>query len=227
VESRGIELREQRYFAKQESTGLEALLGQALRLEDEPTLVRAVKAVKRTMARDERVRRGYINLAIAALANLVGLGGWVLGGRKVGVALSWLLLGGAWSSTRLRGGLLGGVAAVIFGLMIMVPALGVTIPYHLWIVRFYHPSIQSLLHHLSMFMLVAILGWDISVLVNFKLEQRRMAKMEEERRREKMRGIFYTPAKASVKSSAKREGSLNGNFGITKRDVKSRSFAFS
>jgi hypothetical protein len=72
---REIELAEQRFFAKQEATGLESLLGQALRLDDEPTLVRAVKSMKRSMERDERVKKIYLSLGMYVVGIIpVGLG---------------------------------------------------------------------------------------------------------------------------------------------------------
>jgi hypothetical protein len=191
-------------------------------LEDEPTLVRAVKAVKRTMARDERVKRGYISLTISSLANLIVFVAWFAGGSRMGVAFAYIGLGVGWILTSQREVLTmaGGGLAVVFGMVFLLPVSGVHVPYHPFLLRLYHPSIQSLLQRVGVFVLLVVMARDIMTIVNLKLEQWRLAKMEEERRQEKMRGIFYTPVK---NTNLKKEGS----FGITKRDVKSRSFAFS
>ena len=179
----------QRLFAPQETTGLEALLGQALTLEDEPTIVRAVKSVKRSMERNNQLRKSIIALTISSVAGIVAA---VVG---VPVAYSvWGIARVAISRGRLSD-LSAGMVATLFAMWIGLPYTGIEVPYHRLLLVAYHPSIQLLAHRIGVTILVVILSRDVARVVQIKTEQRRKAKEKEEARQQKMRGIFYTPRK--------------------------------
>lgn len=201
----------QRLFAPQESTGLEALLGQALRLDDEPTLVRAVKSVKRSMERNVLLQESIIAASISCVASIVGLIFW----RSVGIPLAFLVWGVVrvgLSRGRRWGSIVGGVVAMVFVVWIGFPFTGLEVPYHWFLLVAHHPSIQVLAHRIGGAVLLVILGRDIMKVVQIKMEQRRKVKEEEEARQQKMRGIFYTPQKGkggrsvSEKTVGKRTG---------------------
>src|SRR5579859_4238690 len=200
---RDIEFREQRLWPQQESTGLESLMGQALRLDDEPTLVRAVKRIKRNMARDERVREGYTSLAVSGFAVLLGLLGWGVGWMKVAVCLALLHVGiGRLMFGRGVVGWVEGIMAIVLGLTVGVPLTGIEVPYSRFILRLYSPPIQMLLHTASTALLLISLARDITAIITLRLDQIRQAKRDEEQRQQKMRGIFYTPVKPGKGSSS-------------------------
>jgi len=163
-----------------------------LTLDDEPTLVRAVKAVKRTMARDERLKRGYMALAVSTAASLLmGVGVW-LGGLRVGVVSGLVMLGGGF--VYLRSIALGGailMMAWIFGL----PMTGIMVPYHPVLLHIYHPTVQSCLQLLGVVGVVSVLVRDIVRVVILRRERAEKRKKEELDRQQKLKGIFYTPAK--------------------------------
>ena len=212
---REIELRQQTYFAKQESTGLEALLGQALRLEDEPTLVRAVKAVKRSMARDEGLRRGYVSLAVSGIINAILVMSWIYGWISGGVILGFMILGmkeildsrtgaGDKGGIRTWRSIAMGSLSILFSTMLLLPSTGLQVPYHPLLLNIYSPPIQTLVLRLGAFLLVALLARDISRVVRLKMERWEAARREEERRRRKLKGIFYTPVKISSETGGRR-----------------------
>lgn len=123
-------------------TGLESLLGQALTLDDEPTLVRAVKAVKRNMARDKHLHRAYGQLAISTTATLL-----------LGLAAKFSRFQGGLSVAYIAWGVgrvvldyriptfLTSILAILFGVLIGLPVSGLVIPYHPFLLRIYDPRI--------------------------------------------------------------------------------------
>jgi len=171
---------------------LEALLGQALTLDDEPTLVRAVKAVKRTIEKDQRLKRGYIGLAISVVAVvLMGLGIW-LGGLRGGVVFGLTGLGCGLMTQRSL--FMSAVSIVLSGIL-AVPVSGVMIPYHPAVLRIYQPGIQRSLQFLGVMMIIGVLVRNLFIIINLKREQWEKRRKEEEQRQQKLKGIFYTPAK--------------------------------
>ena len=198
-EERGdFTLGRQRYFTPQETTGLEALLGQALRLDDEPTLVRAVKSVKRSMERNVHLQQSIIALATSCVAGCIAVVWW----KSVGLPLAFL----AWGVARVAvsrgrvGIVIAGVMAVVFAVWIGLPFTGVEVAYHYLLLIAYHPTIQVLAHRIGGTILLVILGRDGTRVVQIKMKQWRKVKEEEEARQQKMRGIFYTPQKGKGRS---------------------------
>lgn len=171
---------------------MEALLGQALTLDDEPTLVRAVKAVKRTIEKDQRLKRGYIALAISVVAVvLMGLGMW-LGGLRGGVVFGLTGLGCGCMTQ--RSVFMSVVSLVVSGIL-AIPVSGFMIPYHPAILRIYQPGIQLSFQFLGVTMIIGVLVRDLFIIINLKREQWEKRRKEEEQRQQKLKGIFYTPAK--------------------------------
>lgn len=186
----------QRLFAPQETTGLEALLGQALRLDDEPTLVRAVKSVKRSMERNVRLRESIIGLSISSVAGLIALVFW----KSVGIPLAFLVWGlgrVAVSQWRWRS-VLAGIGSLMFAVWTGFPFTGVEVPYHRLLLVAYHPAIQLLAQRIGGAVLLVLLGRDVIKVAQIKMNQWRKVKEEEEARQQKMRGIFYTPQKGKA-----------------------------
>lgn len=182
----------------QESTGLESLLGQALTLDDEPTLVRAVKAVKRTMAQDKHIREAYVNAVISIIPNVLLLALWGLNRTQEGVSFAFTILGiGGLVTSRWRlGQIFVGITQVVIGGLLGLPISGLLIPYHPILLRLYSPDIQRISHHLAIATLTVILSRDIVKIISLKREQWEKLRKEEIKRQEKMRGIFYTPGKS-------------------------------
>lgn len=191
---------------------MESLLGQALRLDDEPTLVRAVKAVKRNMERDERVRERVISLAISTFANIcMGIGRYTQR-TQAGISIGLLLTGiGRLLSSRLRWTIiLESMLLSTLGGILVLPSR--VTPYGLD-----SPAITLLLKHVGTASLLVTLTHDIINLITLKLERRTKQKRDEIARQEKMRGIFYTPAKP--KSVATRSVSFRGGGGTAIRGI--------
>jgi hypothetical protein len=187
-------------------------LGQALRLDDEPTLVRAVKAVKRSMERDERVRERFMSLAISTFANIcMGIGRYIQRTRT-GLSIGLLATGiGRLLSSRLRWTIiLESMVLSTLGGVLVLPS-SVT-PYALD-----SPVITLLLKHVGTASLLVTLTHDITNLITLKLERRAKQKRDEIARQEKMRGIFYTPVKP--KSAATRSVSFRGGGGAAIRGI--------
>jgi hypothetical protein len=182
----------------QESTGLESLLGQALTLEDEPTLVRAVKAVKRTMAQDKHLREAYINAVVSIIPNVLLLASWGLNRAQAGVSHAFFVLGiGRIITSRWRlGQIFSGITLLFIGGALGLPISGLLIPYHPLLLRLYSPGIQHLAHRLAIATLLIISSRDIVRIVTLKREQWEKLRRKEIKRQEKMRGIFYTPRKS-------------------------------
>ena len=211
----------------QESTGLESLLGQALTLEDEPTLVRAVKAVKRTMAQDKYFRDAYINSIVSFLANIVLFASWGMNRTRRGISFSFIVLGiGRIITSKWRLRIITGLTSVGIGGVLGLPVSGLLIPYHPLILRLYSPEIQHLSHYLAITILVVILSRDIVRIVVLKREQWEKLRREELKRQEKMRGIFYTPVKSkgvAGKSVSKRTAGKGMEWDFQGGYTKSRS----
>lgn len=183
-------------------TGLESLLGQALTLDDEPTLVRAVKAVKRNMARDKHLHRAYGQLAISTTATLLfGLSA-KFSRFQGGLSAAYI----AWAVGRVVldyriSTFLTSILAILFGLLIGLPVSGLVIPYHPILLRLYDPRIQNTLRVAGAILLVGVLARDSAIVITMKLDRRKMAAEEERKRQERMKGIFYAkpaPAGRSV-----------------------------
>jgi hypothetical protein len=201
---------------------LESLLGQALTLDDEPTLVRAVKAVKRSMARNQHLRDGYIDLFISFLATLIM---FILRCTRLSVSIVFLIVGmgrvflarGDW----IRGMM--GVGGIVFGVAFGVPVSGVMVPYHRLIIWIYNPAFQSVVHVIAVTSLVMVLGNDVVAIVRLKVDEWRKLKKEEEARQQKLRGIFYMPAqpKGKGKSSTSWNSVQSTKFG--KREAYGKS----
>jgi hypothetical protein len=167
-------------------------------LEDEPTLVRAVKAVKRTMAQDHVLRDGYFNTITSLLSVIVVLISYWTNRLYGGVSIAFILLGiGRICNSRRKLTRIGlGISSILFGMGLGLPISGFEIPYHPILLRIYHPTIQSLTHNVGIILLQSILFRDIGIVIAMKLAQWRRLKEEEIKRQEKLRGIFYTPKKA-------------------------------
>lgn len=170
--SEEIKLREPRLFAPQvplarslmqESTGLETLLGQTT-LEDEPTLVRAVKSVKRTMAKNEKLKRVYTALTFSAAATSVAI--LLLFSIKLAVIVALVVL-------QFRS-----VAATVVILAFSVLPL------------FDHPS--TLLEYIGGTLVISTLVYDIIMLILIKREESENRRKEQMEREKKLRKIFYT-----------------------------------
>ena len=173
-------------------TGLESLLGQALTLDDEPTLVRAVKAVKRNMARDKHLHRAYAQLALSSATTLLlGLSA-KLSRFQGGLGTAYI----AWAVGRVVldyriPTVLTSILSMVFGVVMGLPVSGVVIPYHPVLLRLYDPRIQKALRVAGAILLVGVLARDIAILVTMKLDRRRVAAEEERKREKRMKGIFY------------------------------------
>ena len=130
----------------QESTGLESLLGQALTLDDEPTLVRAVKAVKRTMAQDKHLREAYITAVVSIIPNVLLLALWWLNRSQEGVNFAFIVLGiGRLVTSRWRlSQIFVGITQVVIGGLLGLPISGLLIPYHPILLRLYSPDTQRI-----------------------------------------------------------------------------------
>lgn len=178
-------------------TGLESLLGQALTLDDEPTLVRAVKAVRRNMERDKGLHQAYVNVALSTIVSLIlGISAQFsrFQGGLSGAYITWGIARIASDYTVTT--LLTSVSTIVFGVIIGLPVSGLVIPYHPLLLRFYDPRIQGVLQAAGVFLLIGILAHETALLITMKLDRRRKAAEEERKRQEKMKGIFYTnPAK--------------------------------
>jgi hypothetical protein len=179
-------------------------LGQALTLEDEPTLVRAVKAVKRAMARDKYIRLAYFNVLTSLFANILVFICWITSQTRMGITFAFLVLGLARIGiSRNIGNILTGIHSILFGLFLGLPISSLEIPYHPILLKLYNPAMQSFLQLLGITLLFGILFRDVTIIISLKLEQRRKLKLEEEKRQEKLRGIFYTPVKQKKKVDGK------------------------
>lgn len=208
-------------------------MGQALTLEDEPTLVRAVKAVKRSMAQDERLRDGYIVLMTSLFANIGSLIAWWIGRIQVGVCVGFIAVGvGRIGVSRGRlSRVIIGLGAIILGVGVGIPVSGLNIPRHPLVLRLYTPPVQSLLYRVTISLLVVIFTYDVSAIIQLKREKWKKLKAEEKKRQQRMRGIFYTPVKSKGKQgrSAISRGGGGGtgasNFSGLDRnvDIKSRN----
>ena len=222
-----IELAEQRFFAKQEATGLESLLGQALRLDDEPTLVRAVKSMKRSMERDERVKKIYLSLGIY-VAGIIPLGiGFQMSGIKDGVAwMAWcigpylLIQQSLWT-------VFIGLVFILVGGVTSLSRFQVLVPFHPVVSLLYTPIAESIalafvsaVENIALAVVLAlwvfIIARDITSLVNLRLEGVKKRKQEEDERQQKLKGIFYTPTKPTkpTKPTGKAQ---NANFNYSDR----------
>jgi hypothetical protein len=182
---------------------LESLLGQALRLDDEPSLVRAVKRVKRTMEQDERFRERYISLVISLGASLsMGIGWWIQH-MKITVSSGLCVIGLVRIiQSRLRWTMISqGVVITLLGVVLQTRIL---------------PAIHLVLQHVGIILLVVITTHDITSLILLKLQVRNKRKQEEFARQEKMRGIFYTPVKSAGRSIGFRAETQNVERGHTK-----------
>ena len=218
---REIELAEQRFFAKQEATGLESLLGQALRLDDEPTLVRAVKSMKRSMERDERVKKIYLSLGIY-VAGIIPLGtGFQMSGIKDGVAWMALCIGPYLLIQRSLLTVFIGLVFILVGGVTSFSRFQVLVPFHPVVSRLYTPIAESIalafasvVENIALAVVLAlwvfIIARDIASLVNLRLESVKKRKQEEEERQQKLKGIFYTPTKPTGKAQ-------NANFNYSDR----------
>jgi hypothetical protein len=183
-------------------TGLESLLGQALTLDDEPTLVRAVKAVKRNMARDKHLHRAYAHLAISTTATLL-LGLSTKFSRfQGGLSAAYIAWGVARVALDYRiPTLLTSILALLFGVIMGLPVSGLVIPYHPILLRLYDPRIQNTLRAAGAILLVGVLARDAAIVVTMKLDRRKVAAEEERKRQERVKGIFYAkPAPAGGRS---------------------------
>jgi hypothetical protein len=170
-----------------ESTGLEALLGQALTLDDEPTLVRAVKSVKRTIARNEKLKKAYFGLAFSGVASIAFIVG-IKYRTDFGVVCGLVILAGG---LRSMVALVQLVVAGILGL----PIIGIAVPYHPVLLRIYNPAVQVILRYFGAFIIIGQTLRDVILIINLKREEWETRKKEKRERQEKLKGIFYTPTK--------------------------------
>ena len=175
-------------------TGLESLLGQALTLDDEPTLVRAVKAVKRSMAKDKRLHQAYVNIAISTLATVILAVATKFSRFRNGLSSAYFIwgIGRIVSNYHQVTTFLTGIPAITFGVMMGLPVSGLVIPYHRALLQFYDPRIQTVLQITGVVLLVGILARDIVILFAIRIDRRRKAEEEERKRQEKIKGIFFT-----------------------------------
>ena len=189
---------------------MESLLGQALRLDDEPTLVRAVKAVKRTVARNRHFQKAYIALVISLIAVIVLLS---FRGSQKGVSLSLIVFGTGrvfFSNWRVIP-IFTGLFTIDFGVFLGIPVSGLEIPYHPLLLRIYHPTNQFASCALGLIFLFSVLCRDIFILVTLKLERWKKQNQEKEERERKLRGIFYTPVKKDGRNDPTQFGWNEGN----------------
>jgi hypothetical protein len=173
-------------------TGLESLLGQALTLDDEPTLVRAVRTVRRNIARDKHIYRAYGYLAVSTITTLL-LGLSAKFSRfQGGLSVAYI----AWGVGRVVFDyriptFLTSILAILFGVLMGLPVSGLVIPYHPILLRLYDPRIQNTLRVAGAILLVGVLARDTAILVTMKLDRRKMAAEEERKRQERKKGTFY------------------------------------
>ena len=120
-------------------------------LEDEPTLVRAVKAVKRTMAQDKHLREAYINAIVSTIPNVLLFALWGLNRIQGGVSFAFIVLGiGRIITSRWRlGQIFSGITQFFIGGVLGLPISGLLIPYHPLLLRLYSPETQHLARHLA------------------------------------------------------------------------------
>jgi hypothetical protein len=195
--------------------------------------VRAVKAVRRSMARDQGLRRGYVGLCVSGVVMAVLAGSWRGGWERGGVGIGVLVLvltrfggegvgggmqGNGVQGSGIQGGWIQGMVlkswSLLFSIILLLPYSGFQIPYHPLLVKLYSPPIQILLLRLGTLFLVSLFAGDISRIVRLKRDQWDRIHREEEQRREKVRGIFYTPMKkSSSERGSGRGGRLASGFG--------------
>jgi hypothetical protein len=166
-------------------------------LEDEPTFVRAVKAVKRTMARDKHLQEAYISAVVSLVPNLSLLVSWGLNRPEVGVSLAFIVPGiGRITTSRWRlGQIFAGITLLVIGGVLGLPVSGLLIPYHSLLLHLYSPDVTHISRRIAIAALLGILSRDIVKIVTLKRERWERLRKEEIKRKEKMRGIFYTPGK--------------------------------
>jgi len=178
-------------------------------------LVRAVKAVKRSMARDKHLHQAYVNTATSALATAVLSLATKFSRFSSGLSGAYVTwgIGRIVSNSHQITAFLTGIPAITFGVIMCLPGSGLVIPYHPLVLRFYDPRIQSVLQIAGVIFLIGILARDIAILVAIKLDRRRKAAEEERKRQEKMKGIFYTePARTrDVAASGRSVNLWNGS----------------
>jgi hypothetical protein len=180
-------------------------------LDDEPTLVRAVKSVKRSMARNQHLQNRYLSLTTSLIPNLVMIFSRATRG---GISISFIIFGvGRIIISRWRIGMISlGICAFIFGCILGLPISGLMIPYHPFLLRVYNPAFQYSIHLVGVIILLVILARDVVFIVTLKYYEWKKLKREEEQRQQKLRGIFYTPVKS------KRDRGNTREFG-NKRDA--------
>lgn len=159
--------------------------------------MRAIKAMKRSMARDERVRESYIKLAVSVCACIVVA---FTKGSRAGVSIAYIFCGGVWCIVLkwYVWRFIAAVMATLFGCAVGLPVSGVTIPSHPFFVRLYNPRFQLYVHYMAVIVLVVILQQDMVSSVKLKLDQWRKSKEEEEQRKQKMKGLLHTPSKLAI-----------------------------
>jgi hypothetical protein len=206
----------------QESTGLESLLGQALTLEDEPTLVRAVKSVKRSLAQNEEIRNVYVNMALSSVATVImtifQFSEWGIGISLGFFGITQMIRAIVDKSIRFSAYttvvtfVMGAGVATLGTLLIEVKtATDGLFTRDLPVQR---STIVRIISAVGGSIILSYLVYSIYVLVTLKLQQRKKAREEELKRQQKLRGIFYTPVKPE-------KGKWN--FNTVKRDRKSHS----
>ena len=156
-----------------------------------------MKAVRRTIARDKHLQEAYISAVVSVIPNVSLLVSWGLNRSKMGVSLAFIVLGfGRITTSRWRlGQIFAGITQLVIGGVLGLPVSGLLIPYHPLLLRLYSQDITHISHRIAIAALLLILSRDIVGIVTLKRERWERLRKEEIKRKEKMRGIFYTPGK--------------------------------
>ena len=85
---------------------------------------------------------------------------------------------------------------MILGILVLLPVVGIQVPYHPFLLKIYNPSVQTVLLRLGVLFFFGMLARDFAQVVQIRIHRWEMTRKEEEERKGKLKRIFRTPVKA-------------------------------